>query len=155
MKCAAAQVHMPVTETRPAAPAKNTGWQRLRRLLFRNVVAALAATGTDFGTYTFGVAILGLSPPISTVLGRLTGTAVNFSINRVWTFESRDRTGPQLWRYAWVSAGGAAVSALMVKLLLLTGWDYRLIWLITSLAVSWGWNLPLQRFFVFASRPKG
>jgi hypothetical protein len=37
-------------------------------------------------------------------------------------------------------------------LLQLTSWDYRVIWLIIRLAVSWGWNLPLQRFFVFAAR---
>jgi putative flippase GtrA len=139
----------------PALGKTRQPWrQSVRRLLFRNVVASLLATGTDYGTYGLLVAMAHVSPPLATALGRGVGAAVNFSINRVWTFASHDATGPQLWRYGMVSVTGAGLSAGAVKLLLLTGWDYRLDWLIASLAVSWGWNLPLQKFFVFAPRSR-
>lgn len=128
--------------------------RRVRRLLYRNVIAALVASATDFLLYTGLVALAHVSPPLATALSCVSGAIVNFSINRVWTFESREAKGPQAWRYALVSAAGAALNGGGVKLLLLTGWDYRVVWIITRLAVSWGWNLPLQRFFVFAPRSR-
>jgi putative flippase GtrA len=127
--------------------------RRLRRLLYRNTVAALIATAVDFLMYSGLVATGHVSPPLATALGCVLGAIVNFSINRAWTFESRESTGPQLVRYAAVSASGAGLNSGGVALLLrLTAWDYRVSWLVTRLAVSWGWNLPLQRFFVFAAR---
>lgn len=123
---------------------------RLRRLLFRNVSAALIATAIDFLTYSALVAWAHVAPPIATALGCGVGAVVNFVINRVWTFQSHDSTLPQVWRYAMVSATGAALSSGGVATLMgATTWDYRLVWVVVRLAVSWGWNLPLQRFFVF------
>ena len=128
----------------PAAAVSPTWGGRLRRLLYRNTVAALVATAVDFLAYSALVATGHVSPPAATGLGCVLGAIVNFTINRVWTFESRDDTGPQLVRYALVSGSGAGLNAGGVALLLwLTPWDYRVIWWVIRLAVSWGWNAAI------------
>ena len=134
----------------PQEPAHPTWGQRLRRLLYRSTVAALAATVVDFAMFKLLMLWEGISPPVATAAGCVLGAVVNYSMNRVWTFESDAARSPQLVRYALVSASGAGLNFAGMKLLLhYLHWDPSLSWVIIRLLVSWGWNLPLQRFFVF------
>jgi putative flippase GtrA len=126
-------------------------WQALRRLLFRNSMAALLATIAEFALYN-ALVWSGIAPPPASALGCVFGGVVNFFINRRWTFESREATWPQAWRYALVSGAGAGISYGGMELLLRTGLDHRVVWALTHLITSWAWHLPLQRFFVFARR---
>ena len=132
--------------------AKHPTWgQRLRRLLYRSTVAALAATAVDFAVFKALMLWEGFSPPLATGAGCVVGALVNYSMNRVWTFQSKDAPSPQLLRYALVSATGAALnSGGMTLLLHYLHWGPSLSWIVIRLLVSWGWNLPLQRFFVFS-----
>jgi len=123
---------------------------RLARFLGRNAASAGLATAVDFGVVASLVGLHLMTPPWATATGCCVGALVNFHLNKHWTFGSRDAALPQLGRYAVVSALGAVISSSSVAgLLWLTGWDYRVVWSITRLGVSWGWHLPLQRFFVF------
>ncbi len=131
-------------------PQCPTWGQRLRRLLYRSTVAALAATVVDFAVFKALMLWEGVSPPLATGAGCVVGALVNYSMNRVWTFQSKASPSSQLLRYALVSASGAGLnSGGMTLLLHYLNWGPSLSWIIIRLLVSWGWNLPLQRFFVF------
>ena len=131
-------------------PRHLTWGQRLRRLLYRSTVAALAATAVDFSVFKLLIMWEGFSPPLATAAGCVVGALVNYSMNRKWTFESNAARSPQLLRYALVSASGAGLnSGGMTLFLHYLKWDPSVSWIIIRLLVSWGWNLPLQRFFVF------
>ena len=132
------------------APKHPTWGQRLRRLLYRSTIAALAATAVDFAVFKALMLWEGFSPPLATGAGCVVGALVNYSMNRVWTFQSKAAPSPQLVRYALVSASGAGFnSGGMTLLLHYLNWGPSLSWIVIRLLVSWGWNLPLQRFFVF------
>lgn len=125
----------------------------------RAVFAALAlssvmATAADFGFMTGLVELFGVPAWLATALGCLVGAGINFSINRHWIFRSKDRPLPQAARYGVVSATSAMLNAGGVAVvLLLPTVDYRLAWLLVRFAVFVGWNLPLQRDYVYAPQP--
>jgi putative flippase GtrA len=128
--------------------------QRLRRLLIGTSLAALAATAGDFVVYELTVRRLGADPGVGTALGCVAGGGVNYVINRVWTFRSRERRVAQILRYTGVSLSGLALSSGIVHLWAAhTTRNPTLVWLVVKLCVSWGWHLPLQRFYVFGRRP--
>src|SRR5690606_31676338 len=58
-----------------------------KSLLGRSVIAAAAATATDF-LAMHAMVSAGLVPPIATFLGCGVGAIVNFSLNRVWVFRA-------------------------------------------------------------------
>ncbi|RMF15672.1 MAG: CDP-alcohol phosphatidyltransferase [Candidatus Dadabacteria bacterium] len=116
----------------------------------RNAVASVIATGIDFASVVLMVQHAGLVPWLATALGCLLGGAVNFVINRIWTFGSDAQIGPQIWRYAFVSLTSMALNAGGVAvLLLLPALDYRLSWWLVRIAVFFAWNYPLHRDYVF------
>jgi len=129
--------------------AWHVGWlQRGRGSLTRKATVAFVASAVDL---TVALTLLAtISAPAATLCGNLVGAAVNFSLNRMWMFASRDARLPQLGRYAFVSvtsgllnAGGVAV------LLLLPGVRYQVAWVLVHLAVFVAWNFPLRQGYVF------
>jgi phosphatidylglycerophosphate synthase/putative flippase GtrA len=130
------------------------GW--LRRgggALARNIVAAGVATSVDFAVVTALVSGGVCTAPVATAAGAAVGAIVNFTVNRVWTFKSRDAHLPQISRYGFVSLTSALLNAGGVAvLLLLPGIDYRLAWLLVRGAVFFAWNFPLHRDYVFAAQ---
>jgi phosphatidylglycerophosphate synthase/putative flippase GtrA len=130
-------------------------WKALlgRASISRALLASLVATAADFLFVVGLVDWLGLRPSIATALGCLLGGVINFSLGRVWVFQSRRCAAmPQAMRYAFVSASSAGLNAVTVAILVLTAVDYRLAWLLARVAVFLGWNYPLQRDFVFSER---
>jgi phosphatidylglycerophosphate synthase/putative flippase GtrA len=122
------------------------------RTLTANGVAATVATVADFGLVNLAVALLAFTPPSATILGCVAGGAINFTINRVWTFHSREAKLPQARRYAFVSLSSALLNAGGVAvLLLLPSVDYRVAWVLVRVAVFLAWNYPLHRDYVFAN----
>jgi putative flippase GtrA len=101
---------------------------------------------TEFGKlhYTLSIAI-----------ACILGAVVNFSLNKTWSFYSRNRSykfssAQQLVRFAFV-----LVSSILLKMsgtFLLTsfaGIDYKISRIITDIIVSLGYNYVLQNFWVF------
>jgi phosphatidylglycerophosphate synthase/putative flippase GtrA len=121
--------------------------------MVRASISSLMATGADF-VLVMGLVSLAAPPWFATGLGCLLGAAINFGINRAWTFKSDDEAGPQALRYTIVSTSSALLNAGGVALLLLIELpDYRAAWLIARVLVFIGWNYPLQRDYVYAARP--
>lgn len=121
-----------------------------RGSLMRTLVAAVVATGVDFVVVVCLVSALSLSASTSTALGCVVGGFINYTINRVWTFGSRNTRLGEASRYALVSTSSALLnSGGVAVMLLMPGLDYRIAWVLVRAAVFVGWNYPLQRDFVF------
>jgi putative flippase GtrA len=97
------------------------------------------------------VEALRLSPVVGTAVGASLGAVTNFTLSRVWIFESpRGKTGWQAVRYAFVSAASAGLNTLGEH------WvhdvarvEYVLARALVAVAVSVLWNFPMHRRFVF------
>lgn len=90
-------------------------------------------------------------PSLATVAGCLVGAVVSFVLTRVWAFDSHGAWLPQLARYAFVSAGTAALNGGGVALLAALNAPFLLAWALTRAIVFATWSYPLQRDFVFAT----
>jgi putative flippase GtrA len=124
------------------------------RVLGRHQLASIVSTIVDFGTMMALVELLSISPVIATAAGASAGALTNFLMNRHWVFRVADgRISRQALRYAMVSLASAGWNTLgehvAVRVL---GVQYLLGRAVVAVAVSLGWNFPLQRGFVFRDR---
>ncbi len=117
-----------------------------------SMVAAAVATLADYGVVTALIIWGALTLPLATAAGCVAGAILNFWLNRVWTFGSRQAAVPQLERYALVSFVSLLLNAGAVALLSLHWQSHHAwIWWPARAAVFVLWNLPLQRDYVFAA----
>ncbi len=135
----------------PGSPGE-ASWIVPRNLALAATAAAAIATAVDFGLVSTLVELASVRPWLATVGGCVLGALVNFTINRGFVFRSDDHPVPQMARYGLVSATSALLNAGGVAVLLLLDIDYRLAWVLVRAAVFVGWNLPLQRDYVYAAR---
>jgi putative flippase GtrA len=127
---------------------------RALRLLGRHQLASLVATAADFSAMIALVELARCSPVLAAALGATFGAVVNFVLNRRWVFASAaEPLGGQALRYALVSAASAAWNALGEHTLFkVLGLHYVWARVIVSVAISLGWNFPMQRYWVFRPR---
>ncbi|MDR0966835.1 MAG: GtrA family protein, partial [Myxococcales bacterium] len=118
-----------------------------------NVMAAVIATGADFLLVLALVEMLPAfksSPGFATALGCLMGGIINFLLNRIVTFRSKDAPLPQIGRYFGVSVCSMLLNAGGVALMVsLPNLDYRIAWWIVRGLVFVLWNYPLHSLYVF------
>lgn len=121
------------------------------RTLGRHQIGALAATVVDFGAMIALVQAAGVPPAAATAVGATLGGMTNFMLGRAWIFPSHSgRVGGQAFRYAFVSAAGAAWNAVGEHVLAdRVHVQYVLARAIVSIAVSLCWSFPMHREFVF------
>jgi len=117
-------------------------------------VAALQglATLTDFAVASAIVYVLRAHPSAGTIAGCLVGAGVSFVSTRWWGFDSHGAWLPQAGRYAFVSAGTAALNGGGVALLATLNAPFWLGWALTRAIVFATWSYPLQRDFVFTNQ---
>jgi putative flippase GtrA len=120
-------------------------------LLGRHQLASLATTVVDFGTMIVVVQAFRLSPTVGTAVGAPVGGITNFALCRTWIFERPSGTvASQALRYAVVSAASAAWNTIGEHLATeLTRVPYVLARAAVAIAVSFLWNFPMHRYFVF------
>jgi phosphatidylglycerophosphate synthase/putative flippase GtrA len=122
------------------------------RPITRNLIAAFVATLLDFALVNLLVGLSFIGPALATAIGCIFGGAINFTINRIWTFGSTDAKLPQMGRYTFVSFTSALLnSGGVAVLLMLPAIHYRIAWIVVRLAVFLAWNFPLHRDYVFAN----
>jgi putative flippase GtrA len=88
----------------------------------------------------------------ATACGALAGALTNFTLNRLWAFDhGRHRPiAHQGLRYFLVSAGSLVLNTALVFFFTEFGHlRYLISKAIAAVAVGWGWNYPLHRYFVF------
>jgi phosphatidylglycerophosphate synthase/putative flippase GtrA len=125
----------------------NPGIEQPLRVAAMQVVATLA----DFAVASALVYGLRGVPSLATVAGCFVGAVVSFVLTRVWAFDSHGAWLPQVGRYAFVSAGTAALNGGGVALLAAVNAPFLLAWVLTRAIVFVTWSYPLQRDFVFTS----
>lgn len=118
-------------------------------LLGRHQVAAFAATVVDFSAMIALVELLGVAPPLATIISAILGGVSNFTLSRTWAYRDRHEgeVQGQASRYAVVSLGGALLNGALVGVLFSV--PYVIARVIVSAAVSLLYTYPLHTRFVF------
>jgi phosphatidylglycerophosphate synthase/putative flippase GtrA len=111
----------------------------------------LVATAADFAVASSLVYGLHGNHSLATVAGCFVGAVVSFFATRVWAFDNHAAWLPQAARYAFVSAGTAALNGGGVALLFTLNSPFWLSWVLTRAIVFATWSYPLQRDFVFTT----
>lgn len=107
----------------------------------------------DLSIMIFLTEVFGIHYLQSIVIGGIAGAAVNYTINRKWTFESNgDSKRAQLPKFVCVVFGTIFLKSLgtfsLTEFLFL---DYKISRLIADAFVAFGFNYTLQRYWVFNS----
>jgi putative flippase GtrA len=117
----------------------------------RSLLTSIFTTALDFATLTGLVELAGVNYVLATWLGTVLGSLSNFTINRVWAFDARDRppTG-QFARFLLVQAAASVLHTVGVWVFTrFFGLPYQVSKIVISALVYLGWNYPMNRCFVF------
>lgn len=118
----------------------------------KSLVASALAIAVDLAVAGTVLHLAGTHPSAATAAGCAVGALVSFSLCWVRAFEARGDLVPQLGRYAFVSASGAALNAGGVALLSMLDAPFLLAWVLVRVAVFGTWSYPAQRDFGFVPR---
>jgi putative flippase GtrA len=125
----------------------------LLRLFGKHQIAALVATGVDFGAMIALVELAHLAPPVATVGGAVCGGVTNFAIGRTWAFRGvhRGSLHGQAARYAAVSFGGALLNGALVAVVLAVAaaMPYVAARMLVAALVSVAYSFPMHSRVVF------
>lgn len=118
---------------------------------FRYQIAAIIATGIDFGVYFLLKDGFHVWYVVATAVGAFSGAVVNFIICRNWAFAAKEtKITLQASKYIIVSAGSLLLNTLLVFVFtnyFLLHENYSRV--ITAIFVAVTYNFLLQKYFVF------
>lgn len=122
-------------------------------------VAAFLGGITDYGLMILLTEVFQLHFTVSILISGTVGAIINFSINRFWVFKNQSGysspINSQLFKFALVVLGSISLKSsgtlILQKVFQL---DYRIGRLITDLLVSYGFNYPLIKYWVFRASEK-
>jgi len=122
----------------------------------RSALTSVFTTALDFGTLTALVELGGVNYVLATWLGTVVGSLSNFTINRIWAFDARDRPpAGQFARFLLAQATASFLHTLGVWVFTrFLGLPYQVSKVIISVVVYLGWNYPMNRWFVFRRSAK-
>jgi putative flippase GtrA len=109
----------------------------------------------DYLIMIFLVEVFGLYYVLAIAVSCMLGAVINFSLNKIWTFYSREKSyqftlPQQLRRFIFVVASSILLKMSGTFLLTtLSHLDYKISRLIADLLVSLLFNYVLQRYWVF------
>ncbi len=122
------------------------------RTLFRSQMAAFIASVFDLLMMIALVEGPGLSPVIANIGGNLSGGAVNFMVNRQWTFMATDRRiAAQAMKYLVVWAGYIGLSYMAI--IIGTEWlgiHYLVVKIVSAVTLGIVYNFMLHKHFVYS-----
>lgn len=124
-------------------------------VFFKANLASLIASFFDYLITILAVQFFGMNVVLASFIGNVSGGALNFTLGRVWVFTARGSSGyVQARRYFLVWVGNLLLNSCGMYLFEKTGLYYVIAKIITSLAVAFGYNYPLQKRYVFKKRLK-
>lgn len=122
-------------------------------------VAAFLGGITDYGLMVLLTEVFQLHFSFSILISGIVGAIINFSINRFWVFKNQlgysSPINNQLFKFALVVLGSISLKSfgtLMFQKVFQI--DYRIGRLITDSFVSYGFNYPLIKYWVFKVNQK-
>jgi len=123
-------------------------------VVLKATLSSGAATIADGVAYQLLLFVLPAHYGFVAAVGAVAGAAVNFTINRHYTFaQSAERALPQAIRYAAVSlATFFALRLLLAGTIEGLGWPARIAWLPAKLLAFALVSYPAQRLWVFSRR---
>ncbi len=125
----------------------------------RAQVAAFLGGLTDYGLMILLTEIFKLHFTFSILISGSVGAIINFSINRFWVFKNHSGysscSNTQLFKFALVVLGSISLKSFGTLILQKTFQiDYRIGRIITDSFVSYGFNYPLIKYWVFRVNEK-
>ncbi|MCC9016418.1 GtrA family protein [Flavobacterium lipolyticum] len=122
-------------------------------------VAAFLGGITDYGLMILLTEVFQLHFAFSILISGTVGAVINFSINRIWVFKNQSgyssHINSQLFKFALVVLGSISLKSfgtlIFQKVFQI---DYRIGRLITDSFVSYGFNYPLIKYWVFRANKK-
>ncbi|MXO04884.1 GtrA family protein [Flavobacterium sp. HBTb2-11-1] len=125
----------------------------------RAQVAAFLGGLTDYGLMILLTEIFKLHFTFSILISGSVGAIINFSINRFWVFKNHSGYSScinnQLFKFALVVLGSISLKSFGTLILQKTFQiDYRIGRVITDSFVSYGFNYPLIKYWVFRVNEK-
>jgi putative flippase GtrA len=98
---------------------------------------------------------VGLLPAVGTAVGAALGALTSFALGRAWIFRAiSEEPARQAQRYALVAIGSLLLNGAGEHVFAtVLGFDYIAARVFVAIAVSLGWNFPMQRRFVFHEHP--
>ncbi len=139
------------TEGRPEAARASS-----HLLVFsRSTVTSLFTTALDFLALVGLTELAGVSYVAATWAGTVVGSLSNFTINKHWAFDAKHSPmGAQFGRFLLVQLGSSALHTGGVwGFTRFGGLPYVASKTIVAALVYLAWNYPLNRAYVFRSRP--
>ena len=128
-------------------------------IFLRAQVAAFLGGITDYGLMILLTEVFKLHFTFSILISGTVGAVINFSINKFWVFKNQcgysNRIKSQLFKFALVVLGSVSLKssgALILQKVFQI--DYRIGRLITDSFVSYGFNYPLIKYWVFRVNEK-
>jgi putative flippase GtrA len=118
-------------------------------------VSAFFGGMVDYLVMIFFTEVFGVHYTISIAIGGVVGALVNFSLNRRWTFHSKNRSYDssrirQMSKFLLVLLNSIVLKSSGTYFFTsFIGIDYKISRVITDLTVSWVFNYTLQRRWVF------
>ena len=110
---------------------------------------------TDYMIMIFFTEIFHIHYTLSIAMGGVIGAIINFSLNKTWTFHTKDipyqdSFSKQLMKFVLVVTNSIVLKSTGTYLITtFLGVDYKISRLFTDLFVSIAFNYTLQRFWVF------
>lgn len=128
-------------------------WQSVK-LFLKAQVSAFSGGLTDYGLMILLTELLHIHFTISIIISGSIGGIVNFCINRFWAFKSVDgyqgTTNAQFIRFFTVVLGSISLKSAGTLLLHSSlNLDYKIGRLVIDSIVSYGFNYPLMKYWVF------
>lgn len=117
-------------------------------------VAAFLGGITDYGLMILLTEVFKMHFTFSILISGTIGAIINFSINRFWVFKKQcgygSRINSQLFKFALVVLASISLKSLGTLMLQkVFQIDYKIGRLITDSFVSYGFNYPLIKYWVF------
>lgn len=118
-------------------------------------VSAFVGGVVDYGVMVFFTEVFHIHYTISIAIGGVIGAAVNFFLNKKWTFYSKNYRYKHSFHIQFLRFVLVVINSILLKssgTFLITHFlhfDYKLSRIIVDIIVSLGFNYILQRFWVF------
>lgn len=124
------------------------------KIFLKAQFSALSGGLTDYGLMIFLTEVLGIHFTISILISGIIGGLVNFSINYFWAFNNQkgyaNSADKQLLRFFSVVMGSISLKSAGTYLLHHSfNIDYKIGRLLIDSIVSYGFNYPLMKYWVF------
>lgn len=117
-------------------------------------VSSFAGSVVDYTTMVLLTELAGVFYSYSIIISGIVGAFVNFYVSRNWAFGANktELEYKQVMRFACMVLGSVLLKSYGTHFFTtLSGIDYKITRLMVDLVVAFGFNFPLQKYWIFAA----